>query len=66
MSSKRPPMPPSREAHSPRLSRSVQAELGRRLRHFYDTAKNEDEPVPARFAEIIDRLDRAAVRESKA
>jgi hypothetical protein len=64
MTEKSPPPPEQRD--SPRLSRSVQAEIGRRLQQFYDGLKCEEEPIPARFAEIIDRYGRAAAGESKA
>lgn len=45
----------------PALSRAVQAEIGQRLRHFYDSLALGESPVPERFIEIIDQLD-----ESKA
>lgn len=48
---------------TPRLSRSVQAQLGERLRVFYDTLKLGEQPVPDRFIEIIDRLEQAEPRE---
>jgi hypothetical protein len=43
--------------HEPRLSRQVQAQLGQRLRLFYETLKLGEQPVPERFIELIDRLD---------
>jgi hypothetical protein len=43
----------------PRLSRQVQAELGQRLRVFYETLKLGEQPVPDRFIELINRLDHA-------
>jgi hypothetical protein len=42
---------------SPALSRSVQAQLGQRLRQFYETLALGEQPVPDRFIEIINRLD---------
>jgi hypothetical protein len=50
-------------AATPRLSHSVQAELGERLRVFYETLKLGEQPVPERFIEIINRLDEAEPRE---
>jgi hypothetical protein len=46
-------------ASSPRLTRSVQAQIGERLRMFYETLQLGEEPVPERFIEIIGRLDEA-------
>ncbi|HEV2558293.1 MAG TPA: NepR family anti-sigma factor [Microvirga sp.] len=40
-----------------RLSRQVQAQLGQRLRAFYEALALGEQPVPDRFIEIIDRLD---------
>jgi hypothetical protein len=40
-----------------RLSRQVQAQLGQRLRAFYDALAFGEQPVPDRFIEIIDRLN---------
>jgi hypothetical protein len=53
---------PSEDEHServvqPALNRSVQAQLGQRLRHFYETLALGEQPVPDRFIEIINRLD---------
>ncbi|MBM6582324.1 hypothetical protein ILT44_19145 [Microvirga sp. BT689] len=42
---------------SPALSRSVQAQIGQRLRQFYETLALGEQPVPDRFIEIINRLD---------
>ena len=39
------------------LSRSVQAQLGQRLRQFYEALALGEQPVPERFIEIINRLD---------
>ncbi|MET0427660.1 MAG: NepR family anti-sigma factor [Microvirga sp.] len=39
------------------MSRSVQAEIGQRLRHFYDSLALGESPVPERFIEIINQLD---------
>ena len=50
---------------TPRLSRAVQAELGERLRVFYETLKLGEQPVPERFIEIIDRLAEAEHREKR-
>jgi len=44
---------------TPALSRSVQAELGQRLRHFYDSLALGETPVPERFIEIINQLDQS-------
>jgi hypothetical protein len=41
----------------PALSPSVQAEIGHRLRHFYDSLALGESPVPDRFIEIINQLD---------
>ncbi len=41
----------------PALSRSVQAEIGQRLRHFYDSLALGETPVPERFIEIINQLE---------
>jgi Anti-sigma factor NepR len=50
---------------TPRLSRSVQAQLGERLRLFYETLKLGEQPVPERFIEIIRRLEQAEPRENQ-
>ena len=42
---------------SPGLSRSVQSQLGQRLRHFYESLALGETPVPDRFIELINRLD---------
>jgi hypothetical protein len=42
---------------SPALSRSVQTQIGQRLRQFYETLALGEQPVPDRFIEIINRLD---------
>ena len=42
---------------TPRLSPAVQAQLGRRLRAFYEALALGEQPVPDRFIEIINRLD---------
>ena len=42
---------------SPALSRSVQAQLGHRLRQFYETLALGEQPVPDRFIAIINQLD---------
>jgi Anti-sigma factor NepR len=41
----------------PRLSPAVQAQLGHRLRAFYEALALGEQPVPDRFIEIINRLD---------
>ena len=41
----------------PTLNRAVQAQLGQRLRHFYEALALGEQPVPDRFIEIINRLD---------
>lgn len=42
---------------SPGLSRSVQTQLGQRLRHFYESLSLGETPVPDRFIDIINRLE---------
>jgi hypothetical protein len=51
------PVPGLRKSSSPALSRSVQAQLGQRLRQFYESLALGEQPVPDRFIEIINRLD---------
>jgi Anti-sigma factor NepR len=51
--------------HQPRVSRQVQAQLGQRLRIFYETLKLGEQPVPDRFIELINRLDEASPAEEK-
>ena len=51
------PIPGLRTSASPALSRSVQAQIGQRLRQFYDALALGEQPVPDRFIEIITRLD---------
>jgi hypothetical protein len=51
------PVPGLRKSSSPALSRSVQAQLGQRLRQFYEALALGEQPVPDRFIEIINRLD---------
>ncbi len=50
-----------------RLSRQVQAQLGHRLRAFYEALALGEQPVPDRFIEIINRLDesRSESRQEK-
>jgi hypothetical protein len=50
------PVPGLRRSSSPALSRSVQAQLGQRLRQFYESLALGEQPVPERFIEIINRL----------
>lgn len=50
------PVPGMKHA-SPALTRSVQAQLGQRLRQFYESLSLGETPVPDRFIEIINRLD---------
>ncbi len=50
------PVPGLRKSSSPALSRSVQAQLGQRLRQFYESLALGEQPVPERFIEIINRL----------
>jgi len=45
----------------PALSRSVQAEIGQRLRHFYDSLALGESPGPERFIEIINQLEESKV-----
>ncbi|MFL5164179.1 MAG: NepR family anti-sigma factor [Microvirga sp.] len=51
------PIPGLNTSASPALSRSVQAQIGQRLRQFYDALALGEQPVPDRFIEIINRLD---------
>lgn len=51
------PVPGLRKSSSPALSRSVQAQIGQRLRQFYESLALGEQPVPERFIEIINRLD---------
>lgn len=51
------PVPGLRKSSPPALSRSVQAQLGQRLRQFYDALALGEQPVPDRFIEIINRLN---------
>ena len=48
---------PGLSSSSPALSRSVQAQLGQRLRQFYETLALGEQPVPDRFIAIISQLD---------
>lgn len=48
---------PGMKKTSPALTRSVQAQLGQRLRQFYEALALGETPVPERFIEIINRLD---------
>ena len=51
------PVPGLNSSSSPALSRSVQTQLGQRLRQFYESLALGEQPVPDRFIEIINRLD---------
>lgn len=51
------PVPGLRKSSSPALSRSVQAQIGQRLRQFYESLALGEQPVPDRFIEIINRLN---------
>jgi hypothetical protein len=51
------PVPGLRRSSSPALSRSVQTQIGQRLRQFYEALALGEQPVPDRFIEIINRLD---------
>jgi Anti-sigma factor NepR len=51
------PVPGLNPSGSPALSRSVQTQLGQRLRQFYEALALGEQPVPDRFIEIINRLD---------
>lgn len=51
------PVPGLHRSSSPALTRSVQAQIGQRLRQFYDALALGEQPVPDRFIEIINRLD---------
>lgn len=59
-------IPGLRTGAKPALSRSVQAEIGQRLRHFYDSLALGESPVPDRFIEIINQIeDSRAEREPR-
>ena len=45
---------------TPALTRSVQTQLGQRLRQFYEALALGEQPVPERFIEIISRLDQGS------
>jgi hypothetical protein len=47
----------------PSLNRAVQAQLGQRLRHFYEALALGEQPVPDRFIEIINRLDQTLLNQ---
>jgi hypothetical protein len=47
----------------PTLNRAVQAQLGQRLRHFYEALALGEQPVPDRFIEIINRLDQTCLNQ---
>jgi hypothetical protein len=65
-SSLREPEPvPGATGSSPALSRSVQAQLGQRLRHFYESLALGETPVPDRFIDIINRLDQTAMGKKR-
>ena len=51
------PVPGLSKSSSPVLTRSVQAQIGQRLRQFYESLALGEQPVPDRFIEIINRLD---------
>lgn len=56
-----PPMvasPSDPSTSKPLLNRAVQAQIGQRLRVFYESLALGEQPVPDRFIEIIDRLDK--------
>jgi hypothetical protein len=53
------PVPGLGRSSSPALSRSVQAQLGQRLRQFYEALALGEQPVPDRFIEIINQLDKS-------
>ena len=50
-------------AAQPSLNRAVQAQLGQRLRHFYEALALGEQPVPDRFIEIINRLDQTLITQ---
>ena len=56
---------PGVSGSSPALSRSVQVQLGQRLRHFYESLALGETPVPDRFIDIINRLDETAVGKKR-
>lgn len=59
------PVPGLRKSSSPTLSRSVQAQIGQRLRQFYEALALGEQPVPDRFIEIINRLDERKPEKQK-
>lgn len=48
---------PGMKRSSPALTRSIQVQIGQRLRQFYESLALGETPVPERFIEIINRLD---------
>ena len=50
---------------TPLLNRSVQAQLGQRLRHFYESLALGEQPVPDRFIELINRLDQTPIDQGQ-
>jgi hypothetical protein len=52
-----------RKSERPRLSRAVQAQLGHRLRVYYEALKLGDQPIPDRFVELLERLDKSKRHE---
>ena len=51
------PVPGLHKSSSPVLSRWVLAQIGQRLRLFFDGRALGEQPVPDRFIDIINRLD---------
>jgi hypothetical protein len=49
----------------PLLNRAVQAQIGQRLRHFYESLALGEQPVPDRFIELINRLDQTRLDHSE-
>lgn len=58
-------VPGLRKSSSPALSRSVQAQLGQRLRQFYEALALGEQPVPDRFIEIINQLDKRQLEKQQ-
>lgn len=50
---------------TPAINRSVQAQLGQRLRQFYEALALGEQPVPERFIEIISRLDQGPAEKKQ-
>jgi hypothetical protein len=50
-------VPGLKQGETPALTRAVQAEIGQRLRNFYDSLALGESPVPDRFIDLLSKLD---------